>query len=265
MKKFSFLILIVFALIYLPLKNPVQANYMENPEAWKYEGIYTPLTPFESYPWKIDSYNQFQQAFAAWSEGMDQNYYQMDEDWNQTFNGYTFLDIVENATYEDYKIGFTYRNHDFRSDYDLHRMDIFAVYASSQPADKHLYIFGIDDMGKATVIYLDGDKAKDQLFDFYTTQNSDLKNFFNHIARQDLLANDGAIREHFMQLSQDQQQNFCQINAWYDIPNGICSDKGLTPDAHYEAFRRYGIIHKVDWQTAVDATYDPTDYEDLFQ
>lgn len=263
--KLKLILLAILSFSLLTQISPAQANYMENPENWKYEGIYTPLVPFESYPWKIQTYQSFSQDFTSWSQTMGQNYYQMDEDWTQTFNGYNFLDIVENSTYEDYKIGFTYRNQDFRSDYDIHRMDIFAVYASDQPAAKHLYIFGIDEMGKASVIYLDGDKAKNQQLDFYSTQNPDLKTLFNQLARKDLLANDQNILDSFSQLSQADQQRYCKINPWYDIPNSICSDKGLTPDAHYEAFRRYGIIYKVDWQTAVDVTYDPNDYQDLYQ
>lgn len=161
----------------------VQAgSIFDNPDIWKNEGVFTPLVPFTSYQWPEQAQQEFDRRFASWSEGMEQVYYQMDDTENErTFNGRTFQDIADKAFIDGYKIGFTYQDRDYRSDYDSQRFDIFRMYASEVPAAVHLYIFAVDQNAKPVVLYLDGSNAAQGAYEFKETANEELSYLFQEV------------------------------------------------------------------------------------
>lgn len=119
---------------------------------------------------------------------MGQSYYPIEDDSVATFQQKSFYQIIDAATTIDgYNVGFTYNNQDFRSDWDSYRVDVFAIYASDIPLEKHLYIFGIDQDGQDIVLYLDGDLVKKGDYRFQKTQNKDLKKLFHQIYSNDYL------------------------------------------------------------------------------
>lgn len=162
------------------------ASPFDNPDVWKNEGVFNPLTPFSSHDWNPESYQTFAKEFDKWAINMGQSYYQMEDDSVATFQQKTFDQILDDATIDGYNVGFTYKNQDFRSDWDSYRVDIFAMYASDIPLDKHLYIFGIDQDGQDIVLYLDGDLVKKGDHRFQKTENKDLKGLYHQVFKNNL-------------------------------------------------------------------------------
>lgn len=185
-------------LLSLVLMNPVttvQSTSHFDSDAWKNEGIFNPLVPFESYEWSEDIYTEFDEAFAQWSDHMDQSYYQINDvrevaEATQTFRGFEFEEIVKNAYVDGYKIGFTYQNRDYRSDFDSQRYDIFGMYGSDHPDQKHLYIFAVNtEDDQPIVYYLDGETVVEgEKFEMVETANEDLKAWYYKLMGMDLSA-----------------------------------------------------------------------------
>lgn len=259
-----FSILTTLAFFTLPIS--AQSSPFDDVDAWKNEGVFNPLTPFTSYDWPQESKDTFSTEFAAWSKAMDQSYYKMGKDLPATFNDFSFEELIDIVDFDGYRIGFTDQNEDYRSDWDSFRVDIFAVYASDIPVGKHLYIFGIDQDDHPIVLYLDGEQVKNGNIDLLETQNQELKKLFF-----DLYSKETGIvyatqptyltLDEFFTLPQHEQFQYCSTTPWYEIPDGMCSNKGLMPDAHYEAALEYGRTYRVSREEAYDATYKASYYE----
>lgn len=136
------------------------------------------LDPFNSYKWNDETYQKFTEDFNTWADGMEQSYYKLEDNSDDRFRNKSFEDILSNAIYKDNDIGFTYQNKDYRSYGDSFVVDIFAVYASDIPLEKHLYIFGINQDLQSVVLYLDGDNIQNGNLNFTMTQNEYLPNLF---------------------------------------------------------------------------------------
>lgn len=254
-------------ILIMGLSTSVDATTNFDSEVWKNEGIYTPLTPFKSFEWSEDIHTDFADQFTDWSDFMEQSYYLImdaeeirleneanDSDINledHTFRGYYFEEILKNAFDDGYKVGFTYQDRDYRSDFDSNRYDIFAMYGSNKPDQKHLYIFSVDmDTKEPVVFYIDGDTmVEGEKFEIKETANEELKAIFYPLmtGEGDTTAQTTEVSssyitdwDEFSQLSQDEQQRYCTITPWYEIPDGFCSNKGLLPEEHWELAREYG-------------------------
>lgn len=270
---------------------PVYATIDFNSDAWKNEGIFTPLTPFNSFEWSEETYTDFENQFASWSAYMEQSYYPImdaeeihreneanDADIkieNHTFRGFQFKEILKNAFDDGYKVGFTYKDRDYRSDYDSNRYDVFAMYGSKKPDQKHLYIFSVNmETEEPVVFYLDGDTMyAGERFAIKETANEELKGIFYTVMTGEETksinieeGNSGYITdwEVFSQLSREEHHQYCTITPWYEIPNGWCSDKGTMPDEHWYAALEYGKQTGADIDTAIQETYDPIFYENRY-
>lgn len=285
----SFLSLMCLSLTWEP--GPVFGTIDFNSEEWKNEGIFTPLTPFKSFNWPEDTYTDFENQFTLWANGMEQSYYHImdaeeilfenesnDADIkieDHTFRGFQFRDILKNAFVDGYKVGFTYQNRDYRSDYDRNRYDVFSIYGSNVPKQKHLYIFSIDmETKKPIVFYLDGDTMfEGEKFEIKETGNEELKMMFHELMMDEGNSNTISTEVNssyitdwnvFSQLSQGERNDYCTITPWYEIPNGWCSDKGTMPDEHWYAALEYGKQTGADIDTAIQETYDPSFYENRY-
>lgn len=241
---------------------PAHAQVDFNSDVWKNEGIYTPLTPFTSFDWSSDIHYNFDSKFSSWANGMGQSYYQILDETeiadsglnpvDHTFQGFDFKEIVKNAYVDGYKVGFTYQDRDYRSDFDSKRYDVFRVYGSSNPDQKHLYIFAVEvETGEPIVFYIDGDTmVEGERFEIKETANEELKSLFQEVmvgdqqasTSQTTVDSDGYIitNEAFMQLSLEEQGQMCTVTPWHQMPNATCSDKGMLPDGHWELARQYG-------------------------
>lgn len=266
-KIFSILLLsLVIALTFFIKPASASENPFDDPEVWKNEGVFNPLTPFTSYEWMKESQDAFTQQFAAWSKNLDQSYYKMDKDLPTTFNDLTFEEMIDIVDFDGYRIGFTYNNEDYRSDWDSYRVDVFAVYASDIPIEKHLYIFGIDQDEEPIVLYLDGDQVKNGNIDLQETQNQELKKIFFDLYSKEtglVYATQPTYLtlDEFFDLPQHEQTQYCLSTPWYETPDGMCSNKGLMPDAHYKAALEYGRIYQISREEAYDATYKASYYD----
>lgn len=267
------IMLSVILMVSLTQPMSVFAGLYDDLDAWKNEGIFTPLTPFTSYEWNEQDYSNFAEVFDEWSNGMEQSYYRMTTQSDVTsefasqpsFKGKNFEAIVEDAEFEDYKVGFTYHNHDFRSDYDRYRIDVFAMYASEVPLEKHLYVFGIDEDGQAVVLYQDGDNILNGEVDFSITQNDELKRLFSDFVApkgyvtQPSVPQSDVTLEDILAMTSDEHFRFCSITPWYELQNGWCSDAGMVSQAHIDAAYEYGRTYGGDIDTAFRVTADAFD------
>ena len=277
----SFLSLMCLSLTWEP--GPVFGTIDFNSEEWKNEGIFTPLTPFKSFNWPEDTYTDFENQFTHWANGMEQSYYDImdaeeilfenesnDADIkieDHTFRGFQFRDILKNAFDDGYKVGFTYKDRDYRSDYDRNRYDIFAMYGSQTPDQKHLYIFAVNMQTEEPVVfYLDGDTMyAGERFAIKETANEELKGIFYTVMTGEEAkstytteVSSGYITnwEEFSQLSKEEQHQYCVITPWYEIPDGICSNKGLLPEGHWQLARQYGRETGMGVDESIAATKD---------
>lgn len=271
-KKNKIMRFIISSSIMASILHPVSAfaDFYDNLDAWKNEGVFTSLTPFASYGWNNQDYSNFATIFEEWSSGMEQSYYRMTaqsdvstENASQpSFNGKVFEEILANSEFEDYKVGFTYKNQDYRSDYDRYRVDVFAMYASEIPQAKHLYVFGIDEDGQSVVLYIDGIEMLQAGPDFSITQNDELKALFRNFvqtkghATEYTPPNSAISYEELSAMTSDERQLFCSVTPWYELSNGWCSDAGMTSQAHIDAAYEYGRTYGVDIDTAFKVTAD---------
>lgn len=262
---------------------PVHATIDFNSDAWKNEGIFTPLTPFNSFEWSEETYTDFENQFASWSAYMEQSYYPImdaeeihreneanDADIkieNHTFRGFQFKEILKNAFDDGYKVGFTYQDRDYRSDYDSNRYDVFAMYGSNKPSQKHLYIFSVNmETEEPIVFYLDGDAMYEgEKFAIKETANQELKALFysvmtgeeeNSVYNTEVSLGYSTNWEEFSQLSREEQSQYCIITPWYEIPDGICSNKGLLLEGHWQLARQYGRETGMGVDESIAATHD---------
>lgn len=262
---------------------PVYATIDFNSDAWKNEGIFTPLTPFNSFEWSEETYTDFENQFASWSAYMEQSYYPImdaveihreneanDADIkieNHTFRGFQFKEILKNAFDDGYKVGFTYKDRDYRSDYDRNRYDVFAMYGSQTPDQKHLYIFAVNmETEEPVVFYLDGDTMyAGERFAIKETANEELKGIFytlitgeddNNSYTSEGNSNNIIDSEKFFQLSKEEQHQYCSITPWYELPGGYCWNRGMLPDGHWWLALQYGRETGAGIDESIAATKD---------
>lgn len=280
------LALSIISLICLPLTWDIASVYATidfNSDAWKHEGMFTPLSPFNSFEWSEDTRTDFENQFTDWSAFMEQSYYRiMDAEEikqkneadstaiqieDHTFKGFQFEDIVKNAFDDGYKVGFTYQDRDYRSDYDSNQYDVFSMYGSNKPSQKHLYIFSVDmETEEPIVFYLDGDAMfEGEKFAIKETANQELKALFysvmtgeeeNSVYNTKISLGYSTNWEEFSQLSREKQSQYCIITPWYEIPDGICSNKGLPPEGHWQLARQYGRETGMGVDESIAATHD---------
>lgn len=261
----SFLSLIYLSLTWEP--TLVFGTIDFNSEEWKNEGIFTPLTPFKSFDWSEDKHNDFENQFTHWADGMEQSYYRimdaeeilLENELNDTdikiedhtFSSFEFKEILKNTFVDGYKVGFTYQNRDYRSDYDRNRYDVFSMYGSNVPDQKHLYIFSVDMETKQPIVfYLDGETMfEGEKFEIKETDNEELRILFhdlmmgggnNNTISTEVNSNYITDWNVFSQLTQKERDGYCTITPWYEIPDGFCSNKGMLPEGHWQLARQYG-------------------------
>lgn len=116
---------------------------------------------------------------------MQQSYFPVKDNSSMKFRDKSFEEIITNSTFNGDKIGFTYQNKDYRSEPITSSVDIFAVYASNIPFEKHLYVLGITENQETVVLYLDGEDVENNILDFRITQNEELKTIYHNIAIND--------------------------------------------------------------------------------
>lgn len=275
MKRLFSVIALLMTLALYSIAETASAADLENPEVWKNEGVFTPLTPFESIDWSEETYAEFELLFANWAEGMEQSYYHIEDEVGlveaeevnplsgfevrETFRDFNFENIVKNAFDDGYKIGFTYHNRDYRSDFDNKRYDIFTVLGSDQPDQKHLYIFAVETEELLPVVfYIDGDAMiAGEKFAVTPTENAELTALYEeavseYIASSGLSQSEILSEEEFLALSDAQRNDFCMATPWYDVPNGWCSDAGVSSfnQEYMDAVYEYGRKYDTDIDTA---------------
>lgn len=234
--------------------SPVYASSDPNFGAWQNESIFTPFTSLYNFKWSNHTFTNFEDQFTNWSEHLEHSYYQiMDSEEisrvkkakkidiemeDQTFRGFNFEQIMNNVFVSYSKVGFVYQNRDFRSVNDSSWYDVFAMYGSKIPNQKHLYIFAINVHTEEPVIfYINGDTMYEgERFEFMVSENKELNTIFH----------EGPIYDINSYYS-EQIKNY--TSSLDDLYLGLPDEDGYTP--------RYHITKSIDPALYTFNHYDP--------